>query len=102
MIGKISPVLAIVMAGLMLAGCGRAGKPLAPEGSTFPTQYPNPALQSGAIVPASPDRPKFIDPSVDFQNIFVDDEKNYVDPAEASTPLGKEPDERPASFFPIP
>lgn len=102
MIRKSSPFVAILVAGLMLAGCGRAGKPQAPEGSAFPTQYPNPALQTGAVVPASPDRSKFIDPSVDFQNVFSADEKNYVDPAEASTPLAKEPDGRPATFFPIP
>ena len=101
MIRKISPILAIMIAASMLAGCGRAGKPQAPEGSVFPSQYPNPALQSGAVAPASPDRPKFIDPSVDFQNIFSGDDE-YVDSGQASTPLSNEPDHQPTSFFPIP
>jgi hypothetical protein len=47
------PLIALTLAAVLgLAGCGKAGRPLAPPGSTFPEVYPNKNLAPAAEKPA--------------------------------------------------
>lgn len=72
---------------LCLAGCGKAGRPVAPQDSTYPQLYPNPTL-GPAAARQSPGRAE--PPAWDEEDLKARFTKTgtYRDPAVEATQLG--------------
>lgn len=48
---KLTTLVVIAAVGLGLSACGRKGKPIPPEGSTYPRHYPDIQFPPGAPSP---------------------------------------------------